>query len=391
MFSCKQALLIASVLFSQISHAVDLPDSISFTQTHKFPNGLEIEVTSAIIEEKDDTEWVKFFSKKFEADLKKNPKLLMHFETMDSDGREPQSREVAANKKRTQKIIEEVAKNKAPVKSGHVAPSFWSKRWRSEHGAFFEENKARIQATVLRFVLNSSVNAFAMIAGDDPVAVTAAIAGGVLIGSLSASTAWYFDFIADKIVGDAKLTKWLIDSKSKLYNPAVWVENMFRWGLVELTFLSLIKVGFVAMGIEPMGEMTVELMRILTAAGLGTLAQGTWETSIMKDRKKLIDQGESAKQVQKRTQYLALAGSVLAVMGTVATTFKLQILGYEPGYIVLGTLGTAGLINLARISQTQIKDIGMKVLNKCSRLLKGRRDGSQQSSNWVISPVQCSV
>ncbi|MCM0604534.1 MAG: hypothetical protein KA715_00420 [Xanthomonadaceae bacterium] len=391
----KKLALLITYLMSHTAMAVDLPESISFSQTHKFANGLQIEVTTAIIDENDDDAWIKFFSNKFEADLKKNPNLLTHFETIETEGREPQSKKTSG-KKRVRKFAEEVSKNKAPIKHGMLSPSFWSKRWRSEHGAFFEENKARINATVLRFVFNSAVNAFAIVVGDDPVAVTAAIAGGVLIGSLSASTAWFFDFIADKIVGEPKLSNFLFKNKGSVYNVSAWLENLFNWGKVELVFLSLIKVGFIAMGITSYGELGPEIAQIILATGLGALSQGTWETSIMQDRKKLIAEGESAKQVQKRTQYLALAGSVLAVMGTVATTFKMQILGYEPGYIVLSTLGAAGLINLARINKNQIKDMGTQILNHCSKKLEQIKTGikksdKDQSNNWVISPVQCSV
>lgn len=385
----KTLLLIGAMLVSNQVMAIDLPDSVMVTQTHTFENGLTIEVTSAIIDEKDDAKWSDHFKKQLEEDFKKNPKLLTHVEVIEGVDREPQGSSNTRKTKRAKEFAQKVSNGKTKIKTSKALLNFWSKK-PSFDNEFLEKNRSKINATTIRFLAHSLVNGVVFLAGDDPMQVTAAVAGAVLIGALSATSGWYFDFIMKRIVGEPKLSNWLFKQKGNVHAVSAWIESLFKWGLVEIAFTALIKVGFVAMGIEPAGNITDKTLKVLESAGLATLAQGTWELSIDKDRDQALANGANEKSVQKKVQNLALVGSLVSVMGNVATIFELQILDYKPGIPILMTLGVAGVVNLVRLKKDVVFDYGKKVLNRCSRLLGISKD-SDHSSNWVISPVQCSV
>lgn len=410
-------IILLGAMFTQLAGAVDLPSSVAFTQTHSFPNGLKIEVTTSLIDEKDEADWVNYFQKELNQELKVNPHLNTYYASIETDEDSGEAKRSTSGSSRVKDFISKVTNSKVAVKFEKFVTGKAYAEWKLKNKDFLELNKVRIQATKFRFIFNTVIIGSAMLVTHDPSLALSVIAGATLVGSLSASSAWWFDFIADKIVGEPKGTESLAEKlqrtklsqaidklklgfiKPKIYQASAWVENSFNWAKVEFAFLAIIKLGFVALGIESFDGVFGTMIELLYNSGLGTLSQGEWERSIFYYRKQLITENADPILIQKKSQYLALAGSVLSVFGTVSNILHIQVAGYSPGTAVLIALGVGGVVHrLVRIHETKLIELGKKISNRCASKIEEPKKGikkpeekSDHSSIWVISPVQWSV
>jgi hypothetical protein len=198
--------------------------------------------------------------------------------------------------------------------------------------------------------------------------LASALTVGGTVAILSGSWSLFTPQIALFLNGKPSLVDQIVQKKTGFKTPAKWIEGLFKWGLVQSTFLGVISGVSAATGVMDFTSLSDWALRVVKTSALVTAGQGIFDYSLSVELDRSI-RNEPHPQGQRktllRTYVLGTAAASAAALGGIAS-----LMGVDFGNILLYGLLGGGVINLARIHKEEVKAFFGKISNHCKNLLK---------------------
>lgn len=235
-------------------------------------------------------------------------------------------------------------------------------------GAFLEWAKRNnlILLSVIRGLANGTgVTATVFIS--DAVPIELALFLGTLAGSASGAFQYTNSIYMPWVERPGPIARWVDRAFGpRVGKPAALASSYYKWYLIEVGFLAVIELLRDGLSVGPDLNFTGHVVKVLSTALYGVLAQGPWEIVIQKFRSAaLLAWPKKQDSIKTRANVAVFTASLLSVTAAAASLMGNEVLSFSV-FGAMGALGTATLFFEKRIK----KHLG---LDSCEGLLKDGR------------------